>query len=405
MRNFFIEIVKKRKTIILWTIFTLIFSLFLYKLNSKLTYKIPEDAEIGNKYEKAVIIGISKEILEPDPVFKYINIGKQYVKARITTGNNKNKVIELINFVGRVDNRPVKVGSKIVVSSYDNFKTSIIVNYNREDAIYILLGIFVFLVLLFGKSKGFKSLFSLIFTMILVIFLFIPLVIKGINPIMASTITVILSTAITMIVLNGLTRKTAVAIFSCILCTIISGIIALVFGKITNISTYNTAEAEDLLFIAANTALNVKNLLFSGILISSLGAIMDTTMSITSSIFEIVSINNKLTKDELFKSGMNIGKDIMGTMTNTLILAFTGSSVNILIMYFMYKFPYVQLINIDLIVIEVVQGLSGGIAVILSIPITAILASRLVGGKNKKKVCEKIFAINRGVSSDEGNFN
>ena len=389
MGNFFIGIIKRRKSIVLWSIFTLICSLFLYKLNSELTYKIPEDAEVGNKYEKAIITSITKEILEPDPEFKYINIGKQYVKVRITTGDNKNKIIELINFVGRVDNRPVKIGSKIVVSSYDNFKTSVIVNYNRENAIYILLGIFIFLVLLFGKSKGFKSLFSLIFTMILVIFLFIPLVIKGVNPIIASTITVILSTAITMIALNGLTKKTSVAIFSCILCTIISGIIALVFGKITNISTYNTAEAEDLLFIATNTALNVKNLLFSGILISSLGAIMDTTMSITSSIFEIVSIDNRLTKDELFKSGMNIGKDIMGTMTNTLILAFTGSSVNILIMYFMYNFPYIQLINIDLIVIEIVQGLSGGIAVILSIPITAVLASSLVGRKSERKVYEK----------------
>lgn len=116
---------------------------------------------------------------------------------------------------------------------------------------------------------------------------------------------------------------------------------------------------------------------------------MDTTMSITSSIFEIVSIDNRLTKDELFKSGMNIGKDIMGTMTNTLILAFTGSSVNILIMYFMYNFPYIQLINIDLIVIEIVQGLSGGIAVILSIPITAVLASSLVGRKSERKVYEK----------------
>ena len=166
MGNFFIGIIKRRKFIVLWSTFTLICSLFLYKLNSELTYKIPEDAEVGNKYEKAIITNITKEILEPDPEFKYINIGKQYVKARITTGDNKNKIIELINFVGRVDNRPVKIGSKIVVSSYDNFKTSVIVNYNRENAIYILLGIFIFLVLLFGKSKGFKSLFSLIFTMI-----------------------------------------------------------------------------------------------------------------------------------------------------------------------------------------------------------------------------------------------
>lgn len=387
--SYFYGRLKKRRALIGWIIFIVIFSIFLYKLNSNLNHKIPDDAEIGNVYEKATVVNISSEILEPDPEFKYINIGKQFIDVKITTGENKGKIIKSINFVGRVDNRPVKAGSKIVLSSYDNFKSNVIVNYNREIAIYILVGIFIFLVILFGKSKGVKSLFSLVFTMVLVIFLFIPLVIKGVNPILASIVTIILATSITMIALNGLTMKTFVATFSCILCTVIAGAIAYLFGALTNISTYNTAEAEDLLFIATNTALNVKNLLFSGILISSLGAIMDTTMSITSSIFEMVTINTKLTKDELFNSGMNIGKDIMGTMTNTLILAFTGSSINILIMYFMYNMPYIQLINIDLIVIEIVQGLSGGIAVILSIPITALLASRFISIKTKSKIVVK----------------
>lgn len=92
---------------------------------------------------------------------------------------------------------------------------------------------------------------------------------------------------------------------------------------------------------------------------------------------------------QLLKSGMNIGKDIMGTMTNTLILAFTGSSINILIIYYMYSMPYMQLINMDLIVIELIQGLSGGIAVMLSIPITAIMASTVACRKINNKYIEK----------------
>ena len=176
---------------------------------------------------------------------------------------------------------------------------------------------------------------------------------------MASIIIVILSTIVTLVSLNGLSIKTMVASFSCILCTVISGVIAYIFGVITNISTYNTAEVQDLLFVATNTSLNIKNLLFSGILISSLGAIMDTSMSITSTLFEMKDVNSNLNTGQLIRSGLNIGRDIMGTMTNTLILAFTGSSINIIIIYFMYNLPYIQLINIDLIVIEIVQGLSG----------------------------------------------
>ncbi|MDU2196880.1 MAG: YibE/F family protein [Peptostreptococcaceae bacterium] len=370
-----------QKNNIIWTIFMISFSILLYFLNSSLEFNKPEDAPIGVVYEKAVVTKITSNTLAPDPDYPYINIGKQYLEVKITSGENKGKIVSVINFVGRTDNKPVKVGTRLVVSSYDDFISTIIVNYNREISIYILLFIFIFVVLFLGKSKGAKSLFSLVFTMICIFFIFIPLIIKGMNPIVSSIIIVILSTMVTMISLNGATKKTFVASLSCILCTIVAGLIAYIFGKFNNISTFNTVELQDLLFVSTKTSLKVKDLLFAGILISSLGAIMDTTMSITSSIFEMKDVNNNLSKSQLFISGMNIGKDIMGTMTNTLILAFTGSSINILIIYFMYNMPYIQLINIDLIVLEIVQGLSGGIAVILSIPITAFAASELIGDK------------------------
>ena len=367
-----------KKSNIIWTIFMISFFIFLYFINTSLEFNKPEDAPVGVVYEKAVVTKINSDTLSPDPDYPYINIGKQYLEIKITSGKNKGKIVSVINFVGRTDNKPVKVGTKLIISSYDNFISTIIVNYNREISIYILLFIFIFVVLFLGKSKGAKSLFSLIFTMICIFFMFIPLIINGMNPIITSIIIVILSTMVTMISLNGATKKTFIASLSCILCTIIAGLIAYIFGIFNNISTLNTSELQDLLFVSTKTSLKVKDLLFAGILISSLGAIMDTTMSITSSIFEMKNINNKLSKSQLFISGMNIGKDIMGTMTNTLILAFTGSSINILIIYFMYNMPYIQLINIDLIVLEIIQGLSGGIALILSIPITAFAASELI---------------------------
>lgn len=367
----------KNKSSILWTIFFIGFFIFLYILNTNLEYEKPGDSPVGIVYEKAVVKEIKSDTLESDPDFDYIKIGKQSLIAEITSGEKKGEAISLINFVGRVDNKPMKVGSKIIIASYDDFVTSVLVNYNREVPIYILLFIFIFVVLLFGRLKGAKSLFSLFFTLICIVFLFIPLIISGVNTIIASILVVILSTIVTMILLNGMSKKTLVACISCILCTVVAGLISYIFGKFTSISTYNTQEMQDLLFVAQNTSLKIKDLLFAGILIASLGAIMDTTMSITSSIFEMNEVGNNLSKKQLFTSGMNIGKDIMGTMTNTLILAFTGSSINILIIYFMYKLPYVQLINIDLIVLEIAQGLSGAVAVILSIPVTAFAAAKL----------------------------
>lgn len=381
---------KINKKNIIWIISIASLFIFLIIFNKTLSYNKPEDRPVGIEYAKAEVINIISEELEPDPDFPYINIGKQNLELKIISGERKDEIVSVNNFIGRVDNKPAKVGTKYIISSYDNFITTVIVNYSRETAIYTLVFIFMLIVIFIGGLKGIKSIFSLGVTMVCVIFLFIPLIIRGINPIIASIVIVILSTGVTMLSLNGFSKKTVVACLSCILCTAIAGVLAYLFGAITNISSFNTNEAQDLLFVAQNTSLRVKELLFAGIIIASLGAIMDTTMSITSSIFEMNEINNKLTSSQLFKSGMNIGRDVMGTMTNTLILAFTGSSINIVVIYFMYNLPYMQLINIDVIVIEIIQGLAGGIALVLSIPIAAFASSKMAVVNSRK-----VFQFNK----------
>ncbi|MDU3722897.1 MAG: YibE/F family protein [Clostridium celatum] len=381
---------KINKKNIIWIISIASLFIFLIIFNKTLSYNKPEDRPVGIEYAKAEVINIISEELEPDPDFPYINIGKQNLELKIISGERKDEIVSVNNFIGRVDNKPAKVGTKYIISSYDNFITTVIVNYSRETAIYTLVFIFMLIVIFIGGLKGIKSIFSLGVTMVCVIFLFIPLIIRGINPIIASIVIVILSTGVTMLSLNGFSKKTVVACLSCILCTAIAGVLAYLFGVITNISSFNTNEAQDLLFVAQNTSLRVKELLFAGIIIVSLGAIMDTTMSITSSIFEMNEINNKLTSSQLFKSGMNIGRDVMGTMTNTLILAFTGSSINIVVIYFMYNLPYMQLINIDVIVIEIIQGLAGGIALVLSIPIAAFASSKMAVVNSRK-----VFQFNK----------
>jgi len=137
-------------------------------------------------------------------------------------------------------------------------------------------------------------------------------------------------------------------------------------------------QAESLLLISGDGGLKVKGLLICGVLLSSLGAVMDVAMSISSSINEIHIVNKKLKWKELFVSGMNIGKDAMGTMANTLILAFTGSSLNLMLLIYSYGVPYNQLMNTDLIAIEILQGISGSLGIILTVPIVAYAASKIV---------------------------
>ena len=137
------------------------------------------------------------------------------------------------------------------------------------------------------------------------------------------------------------------------------------------------SEADSIMYIAEVTGLKIQGIMFAGMLISALGAVMDVAMSISSSIFEIHSINNEMSIAQLFKSGMNIGRDIIGTMSNTLILAFAGGSLNTLILIFASSMNANRLLNLDVLGTELIQGLAGSIGIILTVPITAVIASYL----------------------------
>ena len=159
---------------------------------------------------------------------------------------------------------------------------------------------------------------------------------------------------------------------------------AWIVGEIAEITTLNTPEVEELLFITERTHFRIDNLLIAGILIAAMGAVMDTSMSIVSSLYEIKMQSPLITAKELFKSGMNIGKDIMGTMTDTLILAFAGSSINLLVIYYMYQMPAISLLNTDFFVVEAMKGLIGSMAVVLSIPVTAAITSAVIEKRKEK---------------------
>ena len=169
-------------------------------------------------------------------------------------------------------------------------------------------------------------------------------------------------------------------------------IFAGIFGKVTQITGYNVSDIEELIYLEEKTAIKINELLFAGILIASLGAVMDVGMSIASTLQEIYSRRPDLGMWDLFKSGMNVGKDMMGTMSNTLILAFVGSAVSELVINYAYNLPFRQIINSYNIGIEIMQGVSGSIGVILTVPavavVTAWMLTRGEHAKNEGNVAE-----------------
>ena len=128
---------------------------------------------------------------------------------------------------------------------------------------------------------------------------------------------------------------------------------------------------------ASDQGLHISSLLVCGILIAALGAVMDVAMSIASSCHELHALNPELTTRQLFRSGMNIGRDAMGTMANTLILAFAGSALNMLILFQAYDYPFLQIINSDMMSIEILQGIAGSIGIILTVPLVAFISAHV----------------------------
>lgn len=224
----------------------------------------------------------------------------------------------------------------------------------------------------------------LILTATLLLFVFLPLVFNGKNIILTSTLMALIALSVSFSLVSGFNQKTLASILGTMCGIIVAGSIAAIFSKVCHISVINLDKGTELAYISNDYGFDINGLMYAGILIASLGAIMDVAMSIASSMFEIVRITPNISFKDLYKSGMNIGKDIMGTMTNTLILAFIGSSFSLILLLYGYHMTYMQISNLPFIAVEVVRGISGSIGIVLTVPFTALFAGMLYKKKLNK---------------------
>lgn len=347
---------------------------------------LPDKYNKDMKYYKAVVTEIVSEDLQKDKYLEEVEVGFQTIRVQVKDSPLKGHEFEIKNPVSRLYNIKVNKGSKVIVGCYENDGETVInlFSHDRSNMIYLLVALFAIVVIIVGGIKGIKSLVALVFTLVCCVYLMLPLMLNGVNPILAGIIMAILSISVTLLLVSGINKKTLAAILGTTIGVVIAGITAYVFGNLTSLSGITMENAESLMYIAEDSGLKIKGLMFTGILVASLGAVMDVAISISSSIFEIYSVDNSIKFNQLFKRAMNIGKDIIGTMTNTLILAFAGGSLSVLILIYSSDMPYNKLINLDILGIEIIQGISGSIGIVLAVPITAIIASYLCIYKMKK---------------------
>ena len=304
----------------------------------------------------------------------------QLVTVRILSGEYSGNNIQLNNslLINPWPNIQLKDGDWVVLTFEERegmITNAYISDYGRSNSIYLLIGSYFLLLIMIGGRKGVKAIVALSITCLVLILIMLPLLLKGHNPLFLTIIILAVITFITMPIIGGLNIKTWSATLGTICGVIIAGLIAFSVGTIFHLTGFIDDGAQDLLFMHGLGNLDLKGLLFAGMIIGALGATMDVGMSIASSIEEVQRANPRLSIIKLFQAGMNVGRDTMGTMANTLILAYVGSSLPMLLLLIASETSGIRISNSEFVATEVVRALSGSIGLTFTIPITSLISA------------------------------
>ena len=364
---------KKVVRYLIYLLFVCVFAVFVFKLNQ--VEKTELVVRTGQTFEKAEVTEILQDNLDSNGT----RVGEQKVRVKMLTGARKGEELDITSSSGYLFGAACKVGMKVIVMQSVAGETTIasVYSQDREWVIYIFALLYLLALCVIGGKQGIKGCLGLIFTFFCVIFVYLPLVYLRFSPFWAAVFICFLTTLVTMYLIGGPTKKTCAATLGTLAGVVLAGLSAWCFSKASGISGYNVSDIETLMTLWNTNRIQIGGLLFSGLLISCLGAVMDVAMSISSAIDEIYKQNTSLTRKELFKAGMRVGRDMMGTDSNTLILAFAGRSVSTLLLDYAYDLPYQQIINSNNIGIAIMQGLAGSFGIVLSVPLTVLICTVL----------------------------
>ena len=323
----------------------------------------------------------------------------QDITVEITEGEYVGEEFETtymlsLDMHGQVFAYELEVGDKVIVQlieDADGNVTPIVQDVARFNYIILIFILFLFCIGIIGGKKGIKAIISLVFTIVCIYFILIKGIYKGNNAIIYSFLTAFIVVSISFIIMNGFNRKTLTALVGSFGGIVISGILALIFNNMSKLS----GAGEDIMQLTANLSTinyNFRDILFSGIIISTIGICMHVSISIVSALDEIKMKTPEITWKELFKDAMKVGKEIIGTTSNTLILAYIGSLLTLILLFMSTTDSnLISIINKENVAEQLISALSASIGVVLTIPITAISYAIL----NKDKVIYRKNSENR----------
>lgn len=303
----------------------------------------------------------------------------QIVTIRLLSGPERGDTIQILHTLTGHPYFDLRVqpGDRVILETDHSGDEAeyFLTDFSRRNPLMIITILFILAVVVIGGVQGIKAILSLVGMGFVIIKMILPLVFKGYNPII---VTVGLSSILTMLFvffIAGRSKKALAAICGTVGGLIVAGILALVVGKASYLTGLSSEEAQMLQYI--ESSIDFQGLLFSGIIIGALGAILDVGISISSSMEQIKAADPTTDFKTLFTRGILVGRDMIATMSNTLILAYVGSSLPLLLLFQASQSSWGEVLNMDLVASEVVRSMAGSIGLTLAIPITAFISALL----------------------------
>ncbi|GIM27413.1 membrane protein [Clostridium polyendosporum] len=343
----------------------------------------------GSIPSKALVIGIDNNQVEQRGIVK---TGVQEVKLKILNGPFKGQEVSSPNNLkGQLElDKMFNVGDKALVvidHAGDKLIFANVIDHYRINIEIILFIIFIALLIIFAGWTGVKSVISFVFTLLMIWKILIPGFLKGWNPVILALVVVTILIGATTYLVAGLNRKALVAFLGAFSGIVLTCIFALFFGRFFNIHGAIIAFSESLLY-SGYANLDLTRIFLAGIFIASSGAIMDVTMDISVSMHEVVLKKPNISTKEVIKSGFSVARAVVGTMTTTLLLAYSGGYTGMLMVFMAQGTPLINVFNITYVAGEFLHTIIGSFGLVLVAPLTAILGGILYTQPNYIKSLE-----------------
>ncbi len=342
----------------------------------------------GTEYETAKVLAVERDDTVVDSTIEGRRRGSMDLKIRILTGRYAGDEVLVTNYLSAMYNVYVQAGDTLSVRidthGAGEYQVSVY-NYNRIPWMLAIVAAFALALVLIGGKQGLRALIGLVFTCVCIVYLLLPLALRGWNAVLVTVAIVGVTSTVCFLLLGGWQPKIIGAAIGCLCGVACAALLGWLGASMVHISAYQMDEAEALILTTSNTSLKLNGLLISGILIAAEGAVMDTAMSIASAMNELKVKRPDIGRTELFRSGMHVGRDATGTMANTLVLAFAGSGLNMMLLIYSYDVSFTQLMNTDFVAVEVLRGVAGSLGIVLTVPCVAAVTAYLLTRHEAKK--------------------